>query len=149
MGTGVNAQIIGTSNLWRFEFFTGIILLALTLPLNYILTKYYIGIYGPAVSNLFSFTVYNAIRYWFLKKKFNLQPFDSKTLYTILLGFAAFYCCYFLFKNRGGFAWMMVRSIVFIALYITGTLSLKLSPDIIPVWRTILKRFGIRKEIYR
>ncbi len=40
MGTGVNSQIIGTSTRWRFEFFTGIILLSITLPLNYVLTKY-------------------------------------------------------------------------------------------------------------
>jgi len=39
MGTGVNSQIIGTSTLWRFEFFTGMILLAITLPLNYVLAK--------------------------------------------------------------------------------------------------------------
>ena len=35
MGTGVNSQIIGTSTFWRFDFLTGIILLTLTLPLNY------------------------------------------------------------------------------------------------------------------
>ncbi len=29
MGTGLNSQIIGTSTLWRFEFITGIILLAI------------------------------------------------------------------------------------------------------------------------
>ncbi len=39
MGTGLNSQIIGTSTYWRFDFFTGIILLTVTLPLNYYLTK--------------------------------------------------------------------------------------------------------------
>jgi hypothetical protein len=146
MGTGVNAQIIATSSLWRFEFFTGMILIILTLPLNYILTKYYLGIIGPAVANLFSFTVYNAIRYWFLKKKFNLQPFNAKTVYTLLLGFASFYFCYFLFDQYHGLLWIMIRSIVFITLYISLTLFLKLSPDIIPVWHTLLKRLRLKKE---
>jgi len=146
MGTGVNAQIIGTSNLWKFEFFTGIILLIITLPLNYILTKYYLGILGPAIASLFSFTVYNAIRYWFLKKKFNLQPFTIKTLYTLILGVLCFYCCSFLFDKHLGFIWIIIRSLAFIILYITGTLTLKLSPDIIPVVHTILKRSGIRKK---
>src|SRR5271170_6811733 len=36
MGTGVNSQIIGTSTFWRFDFFSGIILIAFTLPMNYI-----------------------------------------------------------------------------------------------------------------
>ena len=49
MGTGVNAQIIGTSTLWRFDFFTGILLLSISLPLNYVLTKK-MGVIGPAIA---------------------------------------------------------------------------------------------------
>jgi O-antigen/teichoic acid export membrane protein len=146
MGTGVNAQIIGTSTSWKFDFFTGLILLAITLPLNYILTKYYFGVIGPAIANLFSFTVYNAIRFWFLKKKFKLQPFTAKTLYTILLGIACYYCCYFLLKDLHGFLGLMIRSIFFIGIYIAGTLLLKLSDDVMPVWLTLQKKLGLRKD---
>jgi O-antigen/teichoic acid export membrane protein len=144
MGTGVNGQIIATSTSWRFDFFTGMILLAITLPLNYILTKYYYGVTGPAIANLFSFTVYNAIRFWFLKKKFNLQPFNIKTLYTILLGITCYYCCFFLFGNMHGFIGLMVRSLVFIVIYFAGTLWLNLSADILPVWYTIKNKLGIK-----
>lgn len=143
MGTGVNSQIIGTSTKWKFEFFTGIILLLLTLPLNYILTKYYYGIIGSAIANLFSFTVYNAIRYWYLKKNFKLQPFTMKSFYTIVLGLLSFYCCYFLFHSLHGFIGMTIRSFCFIALYAGGSIVLKLSSDIIPVWKTLLNKIGI------
>lgn len=146
MGTGVNAQIIATSSFWRFEFITGLILICITLPLNYILTKYYFGIIGSAIANLISFTIYNAIRYWFIKKKFDLQPFTVQTLYTILLGMASFFCCYFLLDKHQGFVWIVIRSALFCLLYISGILLLKLSPDIQPVWQTILKRVGIKKE---
>ncbi len=145
MGTGVNSQIINTSTLWRFDFYTGIILLSLTLPLNYILTKYYYGVMGPAIANLITFTIYNAIRYWFLIKKFKLQPFTSKTIYVILLGAATYYCCYFLFNGMDGFSGMVVRSTVYLMLFIAGTLILKLSPDIMPVWKTFIKKLGIKK----
>ncbi len=145
MGTGVNSQIIGTSTRWRFEFFTGIILLIITLPLNYILTKYYFGILGPAIANLFSFTLYNAIRYWFLQKRFNLQPFTKQTLYTILLGVLSFYICHLLFSTIHGFAGLFARSICFIALYATGIVALKLSSDVLPVWNTLVKKAGIKK----
>ena len=145
MGTGVNSQIIGTSTLWKFEFFTGIILLLLTLPLNYILTKYYYGIMGPAIANLFTFTIYNAIRYWFLQKKFNLQPFTQQTAYTIALGLSSFFICYILFDSYHGFTGMVIRSICFITLYASGTLLLKLSVDILPVWYTLQKKVGIKK----
>lgn len=145
MGTGVNSQIINTSTLWRFDFITGIILLSLTLPLNYILTKYYYGVMGPAIANLITFTIYNIIRYVFLIKKFSLQPFTAKTIYTIVLGFAAFYCCWFLFNNMHGFIAMVIRSVAFLILFVGGTMLLKLSPDLLPVWRTFQKKLGIKK----
>jgi len=145
MGTGVNSQIINTSTLWRFDFYTGIILLSLTLPLNYIFTKYYFGVMGPAIANLITFTIYNAIRYWFLIKKFNLQPFTIKTFYTLALGIAAYYCCYFLFDQVHGFTGMVSRSIIFLALFIPGAFMLKLSPDLVPVWNTFQKKLGIKK----
>ncbi len=145
MGTGVNSQIISTSTFWRFDFITGVTLLLLTLPLNYILTKYYYGVMGPAIANLITFTIYNAIRYVFLIKKFNLQPFTIKTVYTLILGIASYYCCYLLFNDLHGFAGMIVRSTLFLVLFIAGTFLLKLSPDVIPVWQTLQKRLGIKK----
>ena len=146
MGTGVNSQIIGTSTLWRFDFITGIILLSITLPFNYVLTRYYFGVQGPAISNLVSFSIYNAMRYWFLLKKFKLQPFTAKTLYTLLLGIASFFTCHFLFENIHGFPGLVIRSIVFILLYGAGTLLLKLSPDMVPVLKTLKKKMGMKKK---
>ena len=121
------------------------ILLCITLPLNYILTKYYYGVMGPAIANLVTFSIYNTIRYLFLIKKFNLQPFTAKTLYTIILGIVSFYCCYFLFENIHGFPGMVTRSVFFLLLYVSGSFFLKLSPDLIPVWHALQKRLGIKK----
>lgn len=140
LGTGLNSQIIGTSTFWRFELVSGIILLSLTLPLNYILTKEY-GIVGTAVSNLFALTVYNIIRFTFLYRKFNMQPFSAKTIYTLLLGAVAYFACYFLFSQFQGFGWIVIRSVVFMAIYMTGILMLDLSPDIKPVLQSVFKRF--------
>ena len=146
MGTGVNSQIIATSTFWRFDFFTGVILLSLTLPFNYILTKYYFGVMGPAISNLITFSIYNGIRYAFLVKKFKLQPFNIKTCYTLLTGAAAFYSCYLLFNDRHGFIWLCIKSATLILLFFTGILWLECSPDILPVWQTIKKILGIKKR---
>lgn len=145
MGTGVSSQIINTSTRWRFDFFTGIILLSLTLPLNYIFTKYYFGVMGPAIANLITFTIYNAIRYAFLIKNYNLQPFTMKTLYTLLLGTVSFFICYYLFMDLHGFTGMISRSVLFLALFISGAFVLKLSPDLMPVWQVLQKRMGIKK----
>jgi O-antigen/teichoic acid export membrane protein len=143
MGTGVNSQIIGTSTYWRFEMTSGIVLLLVMLPLNYILTKRF-DIVGTALANLVSITIYNIIRILFLWKKFNLFPFTAKSFYTILLTGGCFIVCYFLFRNIHGLEGLFLRSIVFCALFGAGTFYIKLSPDAVPVWNSIKKRIGIR-----
>ncbi len=139
MGTGVNSQIIGTSVYWRFEFFTGIILLAMALPLNYILTKS-LGIIGPAISNLIAFGIYNTIRGVFLWKKVKMQPFSIKSLYTLLLGVVCYTICYFLFRNQVGLPWIIGRSLLFLLLFISGTAYLRLSEDVLHIMATMRNR---------
>ncbi len=143
MGTGVNAQIIGTSTYWRFELVSGVILLSVMLPLTYILTRQY-GLIGPAIAALISISIYNIIRIIFLWKKFRLFPLTIQSLYTLLLAGGCYAVCYWVFKDMHGFAGLFIRSIVFIALYATGVISMKLSPDIQPVVQTIKKRLGIK-----
>lgn len=144
MGTGLNSQIIGTSTFWRFEFTSGMILLALTLPLNWQLTRMY-GITGPAFSNLVSFTIFNLIRYIFLLRRFKMQPFTNKSVYTILLAATAYFLCYWLFKNKTGFEWIVLRSTVFITIYATGMFLLKLTPDALPVLMSLKKKSGLER----
>lgn len=145
MGTGVNSQIIGTSTYWRFEFFTGIVLLTILLPLNYFLTKS-LGVVGPAISNLVGFTVYNAIRFMFLYRKFNMQPFTIKSLYVLLLGTIIFFACYFLFNDFQGILWIIARSSLFVVLYISGILLLKITPDIEQVFNNVTRRIRRRLQ---
>ncbi|HVF82172.1 MAG TPA: polysaccharide biosynthesis C-terminal domain-containing protein [Flavisolibacter sp.] len=142
MGTGVNAQIISTSSYWKYEFKTGMILLAITLPLNYFLAVKY-GITGPAIANLFSFTVYNAIRYFFLLRKFDMQPFDKKTLLALLLSGGCFLLAYLPLKNNIGLHWMVIRSLLFCVPFAMGVVWMKLSPDAIPVWLTVKKKLRL------
>ncbi|HEY6064373.1 MAG TPA: oligosaccharide flippase family protein [Chitinophagaceae bacterium] len=145
MGTGVNAQIIATSNYWKFELFSGIILIIIMLPLTYLLAKSY-GIIGPAIGSLVSITIYNIIRIIFLWKKFRLFPLTIHSLQTILLAAACYAACYFAFNDMHGLTGMIIRSLVFILLYATGTVYMKLSPDIYPVMQSIKKRLGMKRS---
>jgi O-antigen/teichoic acid export membrane protein len=141
MGTGVNSQIIGTSIYWKVEFVSGIILLALTIPLNYLLTKNLpVQVLGPAIANLISVFIYNSIRYFYLLRKFNMQPFTVKSAYALILGAVCYFICFLLFNSFMGLGWIFLRSIVFIILFATGVLYLKLSPDVLPVWETVKKQ---------
>lgn len=140
MGTGVNAQIIATSTFWKFEFFTGMILLAMALPLNYYLTKN-LGVIGPAISNLIAFTIYNGIRFVFLWKRYKMQPFTIRTLYVVLLGIVAWVVCHFLFKDQQGLMWIILRSGLFSILFIGGIIGFRITPDVAQVILTLKNRF--------
>jgi len=144
MGTGVNSQIIVTSTLWRFEFFTGVILLALSIPLNYILTKQ-LGVVGPAIATFVAMAVYNSIRYFFLLKKFKMQPFTANTFYVMLLALVDYLICHSLFNQYHGFVWILYRSSLFIAIYLGAVIYFDLSPDMAGVLATVRKRLGGKK----
>ena len=86
MSTGMNGAIIGTSNYWKFDFISNLVFIVTAIPLNFILIKHY-GLTGLAVSNLGTLFLFNLIRYLFLYKKFNFQPYQLKHL-LLLLSFA-------------------------------------------------------------
>lgn len=142
MGTGVNAQIIGTSTYWRFELISGAVLIILMLPLTIILTRQY-DILGPAIASLISITIYNIIRIIFLWKKFKLFPFTIQSLYTLLIGGIGFIVCYYTFNGMHNFGGLVLRSIVFMGLYAGAVIYFRLSPDILPVLNTIRKRLRL------
>lgn len=145
MGTGVNAQIIGTSSKFRFEFYSGIVLLLFMLPLSYILAHKY-DMLGPAIANLISVCIYNFIRIVFLWKKFRLFPFSMATLYTLITGAAIYSICYFLFRDMHSWIGLFARSICFVVLYATCVYTFNFSPDVKIVLNTILTRLGVRKK---
>ncbi len=145
MGTGVNAQIIATSNYWKFELVSGVTLLAVMLPLTYILTKQY-GLIGPAIASLVSITIYNIIRIIFLWKKFRLFPLTVQSFYAVLLAGACYAVCYFGFREMEGITAMIIRSLVFLLLYAAGVIGMRLTPDIYPVVQSIRKRMGSKKD---
>ncbi len=140
-GTGVNGQIIGTSNLWKFEVFTGILLLSVSIPLNYYLVKRF-GINGSALSNLIAFSIYNFIRLFFIWKKFKMQPFSVKTVLAIITSFIIYLLCFYLFKSMSSWTGIIVRSAVFSTGFILCVIYFKITPDIAQLWETALKRLN-------
>ena len=139
-GTGVNGIIIGTSVFWRFDFFSGVIMLSLRIPLTYLLIKNY-GIIGAAYAELFSFTIYNLIRFEFLRRKFNMQPFTIKTLYALLIAAIGYVVAYFALYAIDGWLGIILKSIVFSTILISGVFFLKISPDAHQLVEKLNKRF--------
>jgi hypothetical protein len=127
-GTGLNNIVIGTSTYWRFDFLSGVVLLALRLPLTYFLIKNY-GIIGSAFAELSAFVLYNFIRFEFLRRKFGMQPFNQNNLKAILLGLISFGIVFILLGNFSGWLGILLRSAIFSSLMIIGMVQGKLTPD--------------------
>jgi hypothetical protein len=58
-----------------------------------------------------------------------MQPFNTETIYTILLGVAAILISYFLFAGTDGWLGIIIRSFLFSGIFIGGIFLLKLTPD--------------------
>ncbi len=144
MGCGLSTHVITTSTHWRFEITSSVVLLVCMLPLSYFMVKKY-DIVGPAIANLISYSIFNAIRIMFLWKKFRLQPFTRASVYVVVLAAGCYVVCYYLFRNMQGFTVLFMRSVVFLILFGGAALFFRLSPDIEPVWNTVLKRMKLKK----
>ncbi|GAB3426884.1 lipopolysaccharide biosynthesis protein [Niabella aquatica] len=145
LGTGVNAQIIGTSNFWRFELYSGLVLMGCMLPLSYLLAKQF-DILGPTIAGLISAIIYNAFRIVFLWKKYQLFPFTPKSVYVLNIALAVYMITWLLFEGWSGLTGLFTRSIFALLLFIGGILILKPSPDIRPVLQALLNRSPWREK---
>lgn len=140
-GTGVNQTIISTSNRWTFEFYSGVIMLALRIVTAYIFVKKF-GFIGSAYAELINQVVFNFIRFLFLNKNYNMQPFSLKTLYALLLGVAGYFATSLLLGGVYGWLGIITRVALFSGLMVAGTFVLKLTPDATQMLDNVKKRFS-------
>jgi len=142
-GTGLNAMVINTSTYWRFDFISGVILLAFRLPLTYYLIMHY-GIIGSAFAELFAYSLYNFIRFEFLRQKFKMQPFDVKTLLTIIIAVLAFGISYFIGQNFHNWFGIVFRSLLFSGIFVLAIFKFELTPDAGQMYNNFIQRFKKR-----
>ena len=140
MGTGINGQIIGTSTLWKFEFYTNIILGIIITTCSYFFTKYLFGINGPALALLFGIIVYNFIRVYFLYKKYNFFPFNKKTLLAITLLPIIIFIAKMSLLYLPFYIGLLLANGFIAILFAVTIYKLNISPDVKPLVHTFLKR---------
>lgn len=143
LGTGVNSQLLQTSPSWKVELITNAALFCLAIPLNIYMTGKY-GITGAAIASCIYLSLYNFIRLAFIKYRYNLFPFDLKTIYTIGFTLLCYLPARFLFTNVEGWPGIIIKSVVFSMLFVLSIYYFKLSPDFHPVLNSLKKRLGIK-----
>lgn len=129
LGAGVNGQIIGTSNMWRFDFISNLILIALSVPLTYLFIKN-LGITGPGISQLITIFLFTLIRYSFLARMYKLQPFTIQTLYVVLLALLGWVVAWYLIVPENHYLRVIFRTTWFVAIFLGPIILFKWSQDV-------------------
>ncbi|WP_372473566.1 polysaccharide biosynthesis C-terminal domain-containing protein [Capnocytophaga sp. ARDL2] len=118
MATGFNTEIIAFSNKFSFNLYLIFLLAISNVSLNYILlTSTNWGIIGVAISTLISMTLYNAIKMYYIYKKWNIHPFSDSYFWLAVMAFACivlFGKLHFLDVYRFGF---VLKIALFVSLY--------------------------------
>lgn len=135
LGTGVNSLVIGTSNYWKFDFYTNVIYTLLSIPLNVLLIKW-LGLVGLAYSLLISLTIYNTVRYVFIYRTFGFQPYTYTCLLAVIISGVIYLIVYFVPHYSNIFIDGLLRSLLFAGLFLPSMYFLKIVPDINDLVRT-------------
>ena len=129
MVSGINGTIIVNSKYYRYDLYTNVILVFVTIATNYLLIPEY-GIDGAAMATAISVLLFNFIRLILIKVKINMHPFSLQTIKTIVLLFAMFFALNFLPNSSYAFADIIWKSIVVVILFIPAVMYFNLSEDI-------------------
>jgi O-antigen/teichoic acid export membrane protein len=129
MSLGNNGAIISNSKHYKILLPYGVTMAFSVYYLNLWMIEL-IGINGAALSTLIVIVIFNILRIWYVKNKFNILPFNNKTLKLILILIGVFIIFYF-----WNFSFHSVINIILKTILITV------------VYIFLIKKFQISKEI--
>ncbi len=141
MSTGVNGEIIVNSDYYRYDFFTSIFLVFITIATNLVLIPEY-GINGAGMATAVSIFLFNLIRLIIIKVHLNFQPFTFKTILTVLLLLGIYFALYYLIPNSGyALLDIFFNSLTAILLFTPSVLYLGLSEDILEIINSFKRKW--------
>lgn len=129
LGTGLNAQILQLSKHWRVDLFTNMFFVGISILLNYFLTKSF-GLLGTAYGSVIAIILFNLIRFIYIKKLLNLQPFSISNAKAILIAMAWGLLCYAIPFEKSQLIGYILKSILFFGGFSFTIVKMNLSPDI-------------------
>jgi O-antigen/teichoic acid export membrane protein len=129
MATGANSSLMGTSKYYKVQSYLLLVLVVVLVSLNLILIPSY-GLTGAAVSSAASLGFLNLLRYLFLYFKYNLQPYNIRFLYIILISAVAYFLSHAIPENFHYVIDLIIRSTVFSLIFLFSVYFFRISSDI-------------------
>ena len=137
MACGVNGAIIVNSDYYKFDLYTNLFLLFVTICSNLLLIPKY-GINGAAMATALSLMLFNLIRVFIIYFKMGIQPFSNKTIISLCLLLFTYVICVNIPSTSNVFVNILLKSIVAILIFLPLLFKLNLAEDL----NNILKGFA-------
>ncbi|MCD4769847.1 MAG: polysaccharide biosynthesis C-terminal domain-containing protein, partial [Bacteroidales bacterium] len=137
--SGVSANILGTSHIYKIQTYLMIFLIALVIITNIIFIPL-LGISGAALASLISMVIFTGLRVFILKRKFGFWPYNYKHLVTIILG-AITYIIVYMVPQTGLIPDLIIRSLLISIIFGAGVYLLNISVEVNTKGRTIISYF--------
>ena len=129
LSTGVNAEIIDSSEKYKFNTYFNIVLAILAIIFNIFLIPIY-GIIGAGFATFLALTIINIFRGVFLYKTYKLIPFGKNFFKTLLVVIAFIGLASVLKYNLNPVIEIIINFFIISVLFWTVVIKLKLSEDI-------------------
>jgi O-antigen/teichoic acid export membrane protein len=143
MATGMNSELIGISQYYKFNFRISLLLLVLVIFFDRLLIPKY-GIYGAAWGTSISLAIFNIGKMLYLWQKMRLQPFSKNTLSVLLASIIPLLIGYYMPVLPNPFFDAIVRTILITISFVIFLLLLRSSPDL----NTFLKAVKTNKRLF-
>ena len=134
--SGLNGAIIVNSKYYKYDLYTNVFLVFITIAANLLLIPIY-GINGAAMATAISVFLFNLIRMILIHEKMKMHPFSINTVKIILLLFVSFFTLTFLPDSNYAFIDIVWKSAVVLGLYIPAVLYFNLSEDITAIVKVL------------
>jgi O-antigen/teichoic acid export membrane protein len=141
LATGLNTQILLLSKYWKIEFLTNILLVALSIPLNYWLTKRF-NVMGPAYGNLIALCIFNGTRFVLIWKLFRLQPFSLAHLKALAIGGICLLMAGLIPDTGSMVLNITLQTAAFVPVFMLLVVRMRISADINEVMETLWRRIS-------
>lgn len=129
MATGLNGAIILNSKHYRFDLYSTLFLILVTVTLNYLLIPIY-GILGAAIGTATAVLTYNSLKVLYVWLKLSMQPFESKMVYVIASGAVTILLVNQIPTIGGIYSDILIRSIIVTLLYGVPIWLMNISEDL-------------------
>jgi O-antigen/teichoic acid export membrane protein len=143
VATGVNGLILLSSRYYRYDTYTSLMLVIVTIGTNVIFIPM-MGIEGAALATAISLVLYNVVKVLLIQWKMKMQPFSVKTIVAFLVLGAVMAIGIYIPTIEHPFLDVVLRSGIVCTVFMVLVLRLKISPEINETAQKIAVRFGLK-----